>query len=205
MQALLETLLPSKLAVPPRVTELIPARPPGFPDSRELFPSATGGTFDALGPADSAIALTLDVLLEPSRAARMNMMHAVWAEQPPFGELLQAILQASFMSSRQAGAEGVIQRRTNSQVLDRLMLLANDSDADKDVQAQAYDSIEVLDRWLAGRATNEGDAAWRAHYAHARLRIDRMREDPASLEQIAPVQPPPGSPIGVTEGRGRNR
>ncbi|MGH8167422.1 MAG: zinc-dependent metalloprotease, partial [Woeseiaceae bacterium] len=90
IKALVNTLQPSLLRVPPRVLELIPARPPGFPGSRETFPSATGGTFDPSGPAGSAVALTLDVMLEPSRAARMNVLHARQPDQPAFDELLDA-------------------------------------------------------------------------------------------------------------------
>jgi hypothetical protein len=58
-------------------------------------------------------------------------------------------------------------------------------------------SINSTDGWP--RVAGETDAAWRAHYAHARLQIARMREDPSSFGQIVPVRPPPGSPIGATE------
>jgi hypothetical protein len=197
--ALVGTLAPSVLHVPPDVASLIQARPPGFPPGRETFPS-TGGTFDPLAPGDSAAAITLDVLLEPARAARMNVLHALQSEQPAFDELLHELMQASWRSLRQSGTEGAIQRRTNNQVLERLMLLANNGEAGNEVQAQAFDGLSQLDRWLSGQV-READVAWRAHYAHARWRIERMREDPSSLQQIVPVKPPPGSPIGgMSEG-----
>jgi hypothetical protein len=71
-------------------------------------------------------------------------------------------------------------------------------EADAGVRAAAFNAVEELDGWLAQRAGREGDKAWRGHCAFARLRIERMRDDPASLEEIAPVQPPPGAPIGTT-------
>ena len=208
IEALVSTLEPSLLRVPPRVLELIPARPPGFPGSQENFPSATGGTFDPAGPAGSAVALTLDVLLEPSRAARMNVLHARESDQPAFDELLDGLIEASWLAARQSGPDAAIQRLTNNQVLERLMLLGSDryiyqdveQHVDSDVQAAAFDAVNELDRWLASRVDSETDAAWRAHYALARFRIERMREDPSSLEQIVPLKPPPGSPIGSTEG-----
>jgi hypothetical protein len=196
LAALIGTMAPSVLRVPQDAATLIQARPAGFPRTRETFTSGSDGLFDPLGPADSAVALTLDVLLEPARAARMNVLQALQPEQPAFDELLNELMQASWRSSRQAGAEGAIQRRTNAQVLERLMLLAADREAGNDVQAQAFDSINQLDRWLGGQAGSESDAAWRAHYAHARWQIARMRQDPSSLEQIVPRKPPPGSPIG---------
>ena len=199
MQALFRALSPDALRVPRQVADLVRARPPGHPRSRESFPSGTGGTFDPFGPADSAVALVLDVVLDPSRAARMNVLHALEQEQPPFSELLNGLLQASWLSARQPGEAGAIQRRTGSQLLERLMLLGNDRKAGNDVQAQALDSVGQLDRWLAARVAGETDAAWHAHYAHARLQIERMRDDPKSLEQIEQVEPPPGSPIGDME------
>ena len=203
IDALVGTIAPSVLRVPPDAANLIQARPPGFPRTRETFQSGTGGTFDPLEPADSAVALTLDVLLDPARATRMNVLHALEPEQPAFDELLNVLMQASWRSSRQAGAEGAIQRRTNHQVLERLMLLAGNRDAGKDVEAQAFDSINQLDLWLSGQAGSANEAAWRAHYAHARWRIERMREDPSSVEQIVPVKAPPGSPIGGMSGEPR--
>jgi hypothetical protein len=196
IEALVGTLAPSVLRLPENAVALIQARPPGFPRTPETFPGATGTTFDPLGASDSAVALTLDVLLAPARAARMNLLHALEPDQPAFHELLDELMRRSFRSSRQPGADGAIQRRTNNQVLERLMLLAHDASADRDVQAQALDSINQLDDWLSGRVGSESEAAWRAHYAHARLQIERMREDPSSLGEIVPVKPPPGSPIG---------
>jgi hypothetical protein len=193
--ALIGTIVPAVLRVPQAAANLIQARPPGFPRTRETFPSTTGGTFDPFGPADSAVALTLDVLLEPARAARMNVLHAENPEQPAFDELLNALMQASWRAPRQAGVEGAIQRRMNIQVLERLMLLAGNRAAGNDVQAQAFDHVNQLDGWLSRQASSD-DGDWRAHYAHARWQIERLREDPSSLEQIVPVEPPPGSPIG---------
>jgi hypothetical protein len=193
--ALIGTIAPTVLRVPENAAILIQARPPGFPRTRETFPSATGGTFDPLGPADSAVALTLDVVLEPARAARMNVLHAENPEQPAFDELLNALMQASWRAPRRAGVEGAIQRRMNIQVLERLMLLAGNRAAGDDVQAQAFDRVNQLDGWLSRQASSD-DGEWRAHYAHARWQIERLREDPSSLAQIVPVEPPPGSPIG---------
>ena len=49
---------------------------------------------------------------------------------------------------------------------------------------------------LAARTARETNRQWRAHYRLARHQIERMLEDPASLETLVPVAPPPGSPIG---------
>jgi hypothetical protein len=135
-------------------------------------------------------------MLEPTRAARMISANARQADLPGFGELTDDLLRATWYSRQRAGADGEIQRATNSLVLERLMLLGTDQEAGTQVQAIAFDAIKELDSWLAPRTAGETDRQWRAHYRLARHQIERMLEDPASLELLVPVAPPPGSPIG---------
>lgn len=196
--ALLNTMTPEVLRIPENVLRLIPPRPPGHPKSRETFPTSTGKIFESIGAAQSAAALTLDSLLEPSRAARMNASSSRNATLPGFDELTGDLLQATWFGPRPAGMDGEIQRATNNLTLDRLMMLAMNSSADAQVRAIALDSINQLDSWLASRAGSENDNAWRAHYSYGRFRIEQMRNDPSSIEQIEPVVVPPGEPIGTT-------
>ena len=194
--ALLGTLDPVVLRLPDKLLNAIPARPPGHRKSRETFPTATGPTFDPLGPARSAISLTLDVLLEPGRAARLVAANARREELPGFDELSSSLLDATWFSTRQSGIDGAIQRASNDLVLQRLMQLSVAANANADVRALALDAVSGLDNWLSGRVPDESDAVWRAHYAQARQQIRRMLDDPASVENVTPLTPPPGDPIG---------
>lgn len=198
IDALINTLRPSVLRIPDNVLRLIPPRPPGHPKSRETFPGDTGAIFEQYGAAKSAATLSLEVLLEPSRAARLIASNARQATMPGFSELADDLLRNSWFGSRPAGVDGEIQRQTNNLVLERMMTLAMNHDADAQVRAIALDAVNRLDDWLAPRATSESDAAWRAHYGFARFRIAQMRNDPSSVEQIQPVTVPPGEPIGTT-------
>ena len=201
IEALFNTLSPAVLRLPENVLQLIPARPPGHAKSRETFPSATGKTFESVGAAESAVVLTLDVLLEATRAARMISSSARDPELPGFHELMSGLLQRTWYASHQAGMDGEIQRTTNSLVLERLMLLAVDESADTQVRAIAMDAVDTLYEWLGARASSENDSAWHAHYGFASYQIDRMRDDPASLEITESVIAPPGEPIGATNDR----
>ncbi len=196
--ALLNTLTPAVLRVPDNVLRLIPPRPPGQPKSRETFPTNTGKVFEPIGAAESAAALTLDVLLEPSRAARMIASSARNTTMPGFIELTEDLLRVTWFASRQAGIEGELQRVVNNLALEHLLMLAMNEKADAQVRAIALDAINRLDTWLEPQATSENDGAWRAHYGFGRFRIEQMRNDPASIEQIQPVTVPPGEPIGTT-------
>jgi hypothetical protein len=198
--ALLKTLTPGVLRLPDNVVALIPPRPPGFPKSRETFPTRTGKVFEPLGAAESAAALTLDVLLEPTRAARMIAASARNATLPGFDELTGDLLRTTWYGARAAGLDGEIQRTVNMLVLERLLTLAVDENADAQVRAIALESVNRLDAWLTPRATSENDAAWRAHYGFGRFRIGQVRNDPSSVERIEPVAVPPGEPIGSASG-----
>jgi len=196
--ALVDTLTPAVLRIPENVLALIPPRPPGHPKSRETFPTKTGKVFEPIGAAESAATLTLDVLLEPTRAARMIASSARDATMPGFDELVDDLLRSTWYAGRQTGIDGEIQRTVNSLVLERLMMMAVDEDADAQARAIALDALNRLDTWLAPRANAESETGWRAHYAFGRFRIGQMRDDPASVGQIAPVTVPPGEPIGST-------
>lgn len=187
--ALVSTLNPELLRLPPVLVELIAPRVPNSPRTRETFSGATGINFDPLAPAASAVAITLQVLLEPSRAARMTRSGA-----PGFGLVVSSLLDASWYQGPSSGAGALIGRQANMQILHALLALAFNSRADNEVRAVALDAIRALDRWLGKQKPR--DPAWRAHYGLARFEIERLTKDPALIEAIAPVTVPPGSPIG---------
>lgn len=197
IQALLDTLDPALLRLPDELVRSIPPRPLGFSKSRETFSGRTGNTFDPIAPATSAVSLTLDVLLDPDRAARMVAQHAGNADLPAFTELCDAIFDATWYASRRPGIEGLIQRRSNSLLLRRFMQLSANPAAADEVRAIATDAINSLDHWLSARTARETDRAWRAQFVDASLQIGRFQKDPAVLEQIQAVAVPPGSPIGA--------
>jgi hypothetical protein len=189
IDALLATLDPEVLVLPQALVDLITPRVPGHPKTRETFSGATGINFDALAPAQAAAALTLGVLLEPTRAARLARAGA-----PGFGAVTSGLLDASWYAAPSAGAAAAVQRQTNMQVLYALLGLAFDVTADADVRAQSLAAVNDLERWLSKRAPR--DDVWRAHYAFARHEIGRLRDDPAAVRGLVPVTVPPGSPIG---------
>ena len=117
---------------------------------------------------------------------------------PGFDELTNDLMQATWLASRQSGMAGEIQRTTNNLALESLLLLAINKETDTQVRAIALDAVTQLDRWLAERVASERVSAWRAHYGFARYQIEKMHNDPASIEQTVPVTAPPGEPIGTT-------
>ena len=189
IDALIATLDPKVLGLPDELTAMISPRPPNNPKSRETFTGTTGVIFDAKAPAASAVAMTLAVLLEPSRTARLEQTGA-----PGFDSVLKALMNASWRSKQAGGSAGAIQRQTNLQVLYALFRLAFNPAADSDVRAIALQTINALDTWLS-RQSPKSDVL-NAHFRFAQFEIDRLLGDPAQIEALVPVTVPPGSPIG---------
>ncbi len=189
IDALLATLDPEALSLPQELVDAITPRVPNNPKSRETFDGATGMNFDAIAPARSAVELTLRVLLDPSRAARLERAGALG-----FDAIAQGLLSASWYAKPASGIEAAIQRQTNMQVLYGLLGVAFDEGVDSDVRARAYVAVTELQAWLSRRGPN--DRALNALYRLAEREIQRILDSPEVLSLPAPVTVPPGSPIG---------
>jgi hypothetical protein len=189
IDALLATLDPAALRLPQGLVDLITPRVPNNPKSRETFTGATGINFDPVSPARSAIALTLRVLLDPTRAARLERAGA-----PGFDAVIRGLLDTTWYADSRSGMNAVIARQANMQVLYELLGLAFDESADVDVRARSLSAVQELDGWLAKRSPR--DSAMSAHYRFARHEIERLQNQPEALEKLVPATLPPGSPIG---------
>ncbi len=190
IDALIATLDPSILKLSDDLVALIAPRPPNNPKSRETFTGSSGTIFDAKSPAASAVAMTLKVLLDPSRAARLTQ-----ASTQGLVAVTSALLDASWRQKSLRGIAGQIQRQTNMQVLYALLGLALNAAADTEVRAIALGAVEGLDTWLSRQSPR--DPISKAHNGFARFEIDRLKRDPSQFELVVPVTVPPGSPIGA--------
>ncbi len=194
--ALIEGLDPEVLKLPQSLVNLIPPRPPGYSPGRESFARSTGVGFDPLAPAASLIGLTLEVMLNPERAARMNVFHAADSSQLGFGKVLDALNHSSWYEPRQSNLTGTIQRLTNEHILHAQMALVANPAATSQVRGQALISIQTLYKWLSKQSKKRVDDDWSAHYAKAILEIKLWLEDPSRLAPETSKPAPPGSPIG---------
>ena len=180
IDALLATLQPEFLRLPPDIVALIPPRPPGHPKTRETFTGVTGGVFDELAPARSSISLTLDVLLNPERAARMNRNGS-----PSFATVIDRLIALAY---RNDSDDVEMQRVVADLLLTRLMQLGVSPGVDAEVRSLVLTAI--------GDLYDSFDPE-NPHHSLAKFQIESMRNDPASIETITPVTVPPGSPIGA--------
>lgn len=196
IETLIDAIETEQLKLPQTIIDTIAPRPPGQPLDRESFNRNTGISFDWLAPAASAINLTLDVLLNPKRAARMNNFHASDAELPGFNTLLKALTRASWYQKQQDGVEGSIQRIKADQLLYALMALAGDVESTGQVRAQALFSIQTFNQWLEDPRHTRSNDDWLSHQAKLKREIGLWLDDPSGFVPQNPSKVPPGSPIG---------
>ncbi|MGH7939186.1 MAG: zinc-dependent metalloprotease, partial [Bryobacteraceae bacterium] len=100
LQAVLQTLRPDFLEMPPKLVALIPPPPPGYPRDRESFDSHTGMIFDPLAAAESWINTELDLLLNPQRLSRLVEQNVF-----PLGELFDTILRTADRAASQTPSQ----------------------------------------------------------------------------------------------------
>ena len=204
LEALLKTIYPMNLAIDKKILDIIPPRPPGYRQTRELFPGHTGSTFDPLGAAEVAANLTIRLILHPERAARLVDYHSRDKKYPGFGEVLDQLITFTWKSPYKSGKFAEIQRVVNSVVLYNMMSLAADEDNAPQVRALAFSKLEELKEWLKQKMNTMidrkpllTDPDQRANFLYTIGRIELFQKDPTKITLPAPLSAPPGAPIGM--------
>ena len=212
LTALLATLSPNALALSPELVALIPPRPPMSGNSRELFPRETGYLFDPVAAAGAASTLTLGVLLEPKRAARLNQLAGVSGGGPNFLSVLDALFKATWLDvTANTPLENLLAQQVQRQMVDHLLVLATEQSGAYAVRAEASDALQVIKSYVAAQLAAdveidaqlvaEADAietksvdSWRAHYWFIGQQIAAAAQSSDAWRQVG-GKVPPGSPI----------
>ncbi|MGK7312365.1 MAG: zinc-dependent metalloprotease [Candidatus Longimicrobiales bacterium M2_2A_002] len=193
LDALLETLTPESLMLPRSLIDLIPPRPFGYPPHRELFERYTGITFDPIAPAGVAARMTVRMILDPERAARLVEQAALAPGLPTFVDVLDRLETAAFGPAPDDGYAAAVKRLVEDVVVNELMRLASTALMPQ-VRALTEDRLRALRATLAAR---DEDVPARAHGTRLATEIQRFLDRPAQpAEDPRSLGPPPGSPIG---------
>ncbi len=194
LDALLATLAPSELVLPPAALAMIPPRPPGYYDGRERFDRRTGVTLDPIAPAETAARMVFSFLLDRERAARL----AYQADLAPQQLSLQGVMestQEALISMQASGAYEQEVRRTVMTVWAQSLIdLASDRAAAPAVRARSEATLRTLHARFEATAGNGEYAVHRTWLAGEIGRFLDREYDPEMAPR--PVRTPPGSPIG---------
>ena len=196
LDALLQTVTPQVLALPPEVRNQIPPRPPGYPSNRELFPGHTDPTFDAYAPAEVAATMVFDLLVHPDRAARLVYQHDAASDLPALRTVLDQTTEAVWKAPGFNDPYDSELQRTVQQVwTDALLEQAGNDDAALAVQARITQHLRDLHQWLQDHPGRDEES--RAHRAQVHDMIGRfLNRDQSTATMPADITIPPGSPIG---------
>ena len=169
LEALLTTLSPAELALPKKIVALIPPRAFGVgANPREVFKRHTGITFDPMGPPDAAVDMTLRLLLNPERCARLLQQPAVWdGGLPGLTQVLEQLIGAAFGGittyNQQQAAPAVgsnqLRQMVQGKVLQHLIQLATGKDNGMGVRVAAHKAImQIKEEYARKKIGLYGDA-----------------------------------------------
>lgn len=201
LENLMRTLSPDELALPEPLLGLIPPRPGGIYQTRELFRGYTDPALDPAAIAETAANLTSGLLLNSNRAARLVLQNARNESLPGLGDLFDTLFNSSVLMEPASGYHGTIHRAVNVSVLRNALQLAGDKSAAPDVKAISKMTLESLKGEINHRQSNSGSSTWQAHYSYLAGMIQSFMDDPSSFSAPEAPYTPPGSPIGSGPNR----
>jgi len=197
LNAMLQTLTPQALNMPDTIKKLIPPRPLGYHNSRELFKSHTDPAFDPVGAAETAASMTANLLFNRNRAARLVQAKAKDSSNLGLGEMLDTIIHRTWQAPIKDGFEGAIQNTVNYVVLIKMMHLASDDKASSQVRAVTNLKLEKLREWMKNEAENHAKKEQRiASLLYGYRILQHFKDEGKMFKPTPPLPSPPGSPIG---------
>jgi hypothetical protein len=140
-------------------------------------------TFDPIAAAESAADLTLSLLFDPQRAARL-VEYGERAHTLSLAEVIDAALQVN------RGLNTEVQAAVYARTVEALLSLAADSKASTEVRAITYAKLEEIKR------SSNAASPLAAYLVH---RIKDFQNDPGKFVAAKPIEAPPGMPIGDDE------
>ncbi|WP_337043623.1 zinc-dependent metalloprotease [Emticicia sp. 17c] len=192
--ALMTTLTPEFLAVPDHILKMIPPRAFRYgANSRETFKRHTGLSFDPLAPAEASAGLTLRLIFNPERTARLVSQKVLKNDLPTLAEVTSIMVQKLWKKPemfKNNSYYAQIDRMVAMQFLDQLMKLANNKEASMEARANAYGAIDNIQDWLRN---NSVDGAGFARLAL--LKIRQFEDNPEATISTNALVPPDGQPI----------
>ncbi|MGZ8525694.1 MAG: zinc-dependent metalloprotease [Chitinophagaceae bacterium] len=194
LNALIATIDPSALVLPERIIKLIPPRPSSYDYTKELFKKRTGLAFDALSPAETAADLPLSLLFNSERINRM-VEYQVQNGGLGLDEMITALINASWKSSRKKGMEGLIQLQTEQVLLTYLLAASVNENNSFITQSVIQKALSDLKLFIEGKKKTAADSLYSGHLL---LALERMKKPENAKPTIHAVMPP-GAPIGCGE------
>jgi hypothetical protein len=198
LEAVLDALEPSELAVPNAVLELMAPRAYGYTGDEWYFGSKAAPAFDQVGTARTLATMVIGQILAPQRVARLVAFNARDNASPAPEEVIARTIERTWGAPR--GGVGAPYRRVVQRVVvDELIDLAADSTATVESRAAAEWGLRRIAEMIQTREVRLPEEE--AHYTKAAADIRRFLDRPArAAVRSTPLAPPPAAPIGGGRG-----
>lgn len=192
LYALLDTITPTELTVPARLTPILSSGFGGDNDRQtdiEIIPTAGGPVFDPLKATEVGAIQTIDTLLAPERLNRLEGQHAADASIPAPAQMFDQLLDRTLA---QSGTE--VGRRIATMTVLGLARVQHDVVLSPTVSLQLGGRLDRLADQLARKRGQAAEQDW-AHGLAVLLKdreaLEKAIADPARYPRV-----PPGMPIG---------
>ncbi|HSC39075.1 MAG TPA: zinc-dependent metalloprotease [Chitinophagaceae bacterium] len=190
LDAVIGCIDPAILALPDKITALIPPRPAGYNFTRELFKKRTGLAFDALAPAETAADFPLSFLFNSERVSRMVQYETKGGLG--LNDMINRLLANTWKAPKKAGIEELIRQQTSQILLTYLLALSMDENASFAARSAAQKGLADLKTYITAQKKTATDATYAGHL---NLALERMKA-PDKAKPTQHKEMPPGAPIG---------
>lgn len=186
LAALMQALDPKQLEVRTDLWRVLAPFDGLFAGDPERFRSSAGYLFAPQDGARAVCELIMGGLLEPAKLQRVITIQHQDQNGMPASELIQTLIKTAFQSGAQRDdlLSGVMQ----SELAERLMILAVDQNAVPEVQALGWSGVDAVSK-IVGEGQNEIGR-------HLAQEIAAFKRDPKNnVPKLKPSGAPPGPPI----------
>ncbi len=151
LQLALGALNPAKLSLPAEVWRALAPVENRDPDP-ERFTSSAGYLFSPQDGARAVAEIVVGGLLDPKRMERLAVIARQDAQAPSPGSVVSALVTAAFSDGAKTSAERDLSGVVQTEVAERLMVLAAKSDATAEVRAVALAGVHEVQSAVKSRA-----------------------------------------------------
>ena len=190
MKVIIACINPQFLELPPKIVDIIPPRPAGYIDSRELFTKRTGLPFDALSPAETAADFPFSFLFNEERVSRMEQYSVSGGLS--VADMITMLIDSTWKVPRKTGMEALIQQQTEQVLLTYLLSLSVNNKVSFAARADALSTLNNLQSFIKDQQKTATDLSY---LAHLNLALERMK-NPQAAKPTMREDMPPGAPIG---------
>jgi hypothetical protein len=195
LYALVESLQPDTLKLPPHILPLIPPKALGYSKSRESTKGRNGIVLDPVSLAEAAANHTLAVLFNPTRLSRLQQQNIVDKSIPSVAELFE-VLKEKLLKVDYLKMDAEVHRRVIHTVILNWEKLYQHQQLSPEVKNELYSALNNYQKWMKQKLWfTLKSSAYYNFYAAESQQIEAFLANPSSFKLPESLTMPPGSPI----------